>query len=166
MHFALGEYIGAHNDAELDTHGGGVPAQINRALVGSIRTTADGRREPIDAPLWPEVLRDLGFEQAAEPIVGDVIAYTILGGGALRDELAVHFGRVVAVDDDDGIMVESKSGYAFDTYVHPINVVDPTYLIRSPCMRVHAFRPVRAPLPWHRLVALAARYQERERSDG
>ena len=151
VYFALGEYIGASD----------VAAQINRALVGSIRTTSSGRREPVDSFLWPDVLSDLGFEKAEYPIVGDLIVYTILGGADLSDELAVHFGRVVAADEhhQDGIMVESKSGYAFDVYVHPINVVDPTYLIRSPCMRVHAFRPVRGPLPRERLVALAARYE-------
>lgn len=160
VHCALGDYIGA-SDAR-----GGIPEALNHALVGWIRKTAAGRNECVNTTLWPEVLRDLGFGHTDQPIVGDLVVYTILGGAALTDEYAVHFGRVVAPSDPQqqqqyGIMVESKSGYAFDTYVHPLNVVDPTYLISSPCMRVHFFRPLREPLPGHRLSALAKQYAER-----
>ena len=133
VYFALGEYIGASD----------VAAQINRALVGSIRTTASGRREPVDSFLWPEVLSDLGFQKAEYPIVGDLIVYTILGGADLSDELAVHFGRVVAADEhqQDGIMVESKSGYAFDVYVHPImSSIRPTSYDRRACVSTPSAR--------------------------
>ena len=63
-------------------------------------------------------------------------------------------------------MKVSKSGYAFHTYVHPLNVVDPTYLIEAPCMRVHFWRPPsRPPLPAERLRTLARHYAQRLRDE-
>ena len=168
--FALGPFIGATPHAERT----GVAEAFNRALVRCIRKRGDGRNEAVMTTLWVELLPDLGFWSVPHPIVGDLIVYTIrkewVSAGrdaAGRDEMAVHFGILVeAAGGEDGLMVESKSGYAFHTYTHPLNVVDPTYLIEAPCIRVHFFRPpLNGPLPLDRLRAIAAEYTDRLRNE-
>ena len=159
VHFALGAYIGAPEHTS-------VADVLNRALVGCIRRRQDGGNESVMTTLWPELLRDLGFALARQPIVGDLIVYTICKQSwhaAAAAELAVHFGRLVSVEQQLGLLVESKSGYAFHTYVHPLSVVDPTYLIEAPRMRVHCFRALRPPLSLPHLSALASHYKERLR---
>lgn len=165
---ALGAYVGVAPAS--GAHGGDIPSALNRALAGCIRTRSDGRNEAVMTTYWTELLVDLGFGLVHVPIMGDLVVYTILKPGLANDdgccaprECAVHFGRLV--DASDGLMVESKSGYAFHVYAHPLNVVDPTYLIESPSMRVHFFRPRSPPLPAPELAELAARYTERMRRE-
>ena len=175
---ALGPYIGA---PQLPSSAGDfddrVPATLNRALCGFIRRRpADGRNECIMTPWYDELLHDLGFTRADHPPKPmDLVVYTVVKPTTDErgTESAVHFGRVVVDNGHDkmghqtgrALMVESKSGYAFHTYVHPVNVVDPTYLIEAPCMRVHFYRQHAPPLPSHELTKLAGRYEERMRSD-
>lgn len=177
VHHALGAYIGPPSSRAAGT--------LNNALVGIVRRRQDGRggNEIVPTSLWPDVLHDLGFRATRHPTLGDLVVYTMVKEFLVADgmisvaasapkEHAVHFGVVVETSDarTGGIWVESKSGYAFHTYVHPINVVDPTYLIEAPRMRVHTFRPprrmnddgVQSPLalPPHALDALAEKYAE------
>ena len=169
VHFALGAHIGApRTSADPD---GYIPSMLNVALVGFIQRQSDGRNTCTMTTWYAELLSELGFARADEPNVGSVVVYTIVKPVAdgRSDEYAVHFGRVVTADrhgDVQSPMVESKSGYAFHTYVHPLNVVDPTYLIQAPCMRVHFFRERSGPLAPHALWDVARRYEERLRTLG
>ena len=167
-YFALGAHIGApRTPADPD---GRIPALLNVALVGFIRRGSDGRNSCTMTTWYAELLTELGFTPVREPEVGNVVVYTIVKSVAegRTDEFAVHFGRVTAEGKGGAAqspMVESKSGYAFHTYVHPLNVVDPTYLTQAPCMRVHFFRERSAPLPAQKLMDVARRYEERLRTE-
>jgi len=165
VHFALGARIGAPSTAEdPDGH---IPAMLNRALVGFIRTRPDGRNECVMTTVFPELLSDLGFGRAPQPAAGDVVVYTLVKAsdatpGVALTEHAVHFGLVVECPPSSThVMIESKSGYAFATYIHPVDVVDPTYLIEAPIMRTHYFRPLRPPLATSELALVAHRYEAR-----
>lgn len=161
---------------------------FNRALCGFIRQREGGGNEAVMTVYWRTLLAELGLDPVAYPIAGDVVCYTLRKEwlSPPDNEFAVHFGVVVAPGCADAssscsaapsqrhappadsassrahILVESKSGYAFETYVHPLHVIDPTYLIEAPAMGVHFFRPgPRAPLPMDALERLEAQYMQR-----
>jgi hypothetical protein len=157
--FALGAFVGAPPLRPDD----GVPAALNRALVGFIHKV-DGRNRCVMTTLWSELLHDLGFDRRPHPIAGDLVVYTIRKGWQSSDEFAVHFGRLLGAEEH-GLMVESKSGYAFQTFVHPLNVVDPSYFIEATSMHVHFFRARAPPLSMERLEEVAERFTARLRCE-
>ena len=141
-------------------------------------------------PFWHELLVDVGFTAVDECAVGDAIVYTLRQDTvAVRAEVSCHYGVVRSVgappptlwppDGGDGaasrrpppppphVWVESKLGTndALPTYLHPLHVIDPVYLIFAESVGVHAFRPPAPPQPGDaataRLYALACKYERR-----
>ena len=130
--FALGDDIGAPpQGAPLSP----TSSALYSALSGAITQGETGQNQARMTPFWRELLPDLGYSKTEHGVPGDIVVYTLL---AAEGELGVHYGVVRAVHEH--IMVESKSGQTFPTYLHPLNVIDPTYLILAPQMRVHFFR--------------------------
>jgi hypothetical protein len=163
--YALGAHVGASESPGVDD--GGVPTLLSRALVGYVRKHPEsGRNEVVMTPDWAHVMERLGLESVCAPIVGDIVVYTIkkawLPEG--RNEFAVHFGRLASAEASSGLLVESKSGYAFHVYRHPLNVIDPTYLIEAPCMLARFYRIRSPPLPTQSLVELARRWDPEART--
>ena len=142
--FALGSDIGA---APSPPYIGSQDTMVlYRALVGAIAPDEHGRNQAVMLPCWRELLPDLGYRSVEHGIPGDVAVYTIESTSeaawirsAADKDLAVHYGRV-RQGSAEHMLVESKSGVTFPTYLHPLHAIDPTYLTLSPVIRVFFFR--------------------------
>lgn len=99
--FALSAHIGVPSSPAASD--GGIPAALNRALVGCIRTRDDGTNQAVMSAVWAELLGELGFQEAPHPIVGDIVVYTIRKAWlpAARNEFAVHV-RAIHSDANPG----------------------------------------------------------------
>jgi len=139
-------------------------AALLEALAGCIVRGTDGKNKAVMTPFWRSLLIELGFRYVEYAIPGDIVVYTLIPFTAAEqeaaEEVAAHFGIVRSLTDLH-LSVESKSGFAFPTYLHPLNVIDPTYLLISHHIRVHFFRPGTQRPMVADLNRLAARYERR-----
>ena len=173
--FALGPFIGfsatqsVNGVSGASGASGASPGFENHILAAETLLKAlSGEGEgQVHFPFWKTCLHRLGFSSASQAAArpGDIVVYTVCPcpgppadtppserlWRATREELACHYGvvRRAGAGEEPPIWVESKAGAQGDqpTFLHPLDVIDPSYYMLSRALGVHLFRPPAQPAP-------------------
>ena len=185
--YALGVHIGFSAAQSVGGSGGhavhpGMQHVQAAETLLKLLSGDNGPRGPHLFPFWRELLPRLGFTRVADAAPGDCVVYTARAE-ADSDELAIHYGVVRNVGERgvsahttararvsgsvSHVWVESK--HAVDesspTHLHPLHVVDPTFLLLGSALGVHFYRPppevpAAGPAATARLYRLAAEFEQ------